>query len=483
MKQGKHSLIYFLGRGLTGLVNFFAITIYTRLLVPSEYGVYALVSASVTLFNTVLYQWLRLVLLRFLPKSKTEEDQGRLYASISLGFVLSSLLSVIIAAVYYFFNREDKTLSQLLLFGVILLWFEAFFEISLEYFRSNLKPTKYAAAFIVKSVAAILLGSTLAYFHMGAWGLIVGILSADIIVSLIFFRPFISRLASNFRNIDNAYFKTSLRFGLPITLSYAMTFIINSSDRYFIKYYMGDSATGMYAVGYDLARQSLWVIMTSMNLASYPLAVRALEQHGVEEANVQLSDNFILLIAVSLPAAIGMAVLADRIAEVFVGRLFIKEVTVIVPMIAIGSFVAGLKNFYIDQSFQLGKKTHLQIWSVIAAAAVNVILNIVLIPSIGIMGAIYSTLASFAIALVVSCMVSRFSYTMPFPKTGSIKILIASVLMGAGIYFLKAYIPGKTGLFVLVFIGLIIYCLILSVSGILKVDLTNKKVSFNYSGN
>jgi O-antigen/teichoic acid export membrane protein len=480
MQQGKHSLMYFLGRGLPGLINFFAVAIYTRLISPDEYGKYALVSATVTLFNTVLYQWLRLVLLRFLPNCKTEGDQTKLYSSIAVGFVMSSIVSIVIALIYFVLSPADKALSQLLMFGVVLLWFEAFFEVSLEFFRSNLKVMLYSVAFIIKSFLAILVGTCLAYLKMGAWGLIIGILCADLVVSIFFFKPFILKLVLNIKYLDKSYFKMMLRYGMPITLSYAMTFIINSSDRYFIKYYMGNAATGMYAVGYDLARQSLWVIMTSVNLASFPIAVRAFERGGIAEANVQLKANFILLLAVSMPAALGLAALADRVAAVFIGKLFTKEVTLIIPMISIGAFVAGLKNFYIDQSFQLGHKTHLQIWSVIAAAIANIIFNILWIPTIGIMGAIYSTLISFAIALIVSYIASNYSYKMPIPKKEMLKIAIASISMGAVLYFLKSYIPGKVGLFVLAAIGAVIYFFLLLGLKILEVDFKNKKLNFKY---
>ena len=47
----RHSALYLLARGVPGLVNFFAIAIYTRMLSPEEYGRYALVVAGVGLFN------------------------------------------------------------------------------------------------------------------------------------------------------------------------------------------------------------------------------------------------------------------------------------------------------------------------------------------------------------------------------------------------------------------------------------------------
>src|SRR3954469_70126 len=70
-----HAAIYLAARGLPGVVAFFAIPVFTRLLNPDEYGRYALVVASVTMLNALLFQWLRLSLVRYLPAYKENSAQ------------------------------------------------------------------------------------------------------------------------------------------------------------------------------------------------------------------------------------------------------------------------------------------------------------------------------------------------------------------------------------------------------------------------
>src|SRR5690606_33652902 len=98
----RHSALYLLARGVPGLVNFFAIAIYTRMLSPEEYGRYALVVAGVGLFNVIFFQWLRLSLLRFLPAYLS--DPKDLLSSVLAGFVsvafLTGVLGVLAAAVW-----------------------------------------------------------------------------------------------------------------------------------------------------------------------------------------------------------------------------------------------------------------------------------------------------------------------------------------------------------------------------------------------
>src|SRR5690348_6455620 len=75
-----HTAIYLLARGLPGLIAFLSIPLFSRLLDPTEYGRYALVIATVNLLNALLFQWLRLSLVRYLPAH--DGDPGRLKATL-----------------------------------------------------------------------------------------------------------------------------------------------------------------------------------------------------------------------------------------------------------------------------------------------------------------------------------------------------------------------------------------------------------------
>jgi O-antigen/teichoic acid export membrane protein len=72
-----HSLIYLLGRGCSGIINFLAIVIYTRLISPEEYGQYAMIIAISGLVNTAVFQWMSVGLVRYLPGLKEERHQQK----------------------------------------------------------------------------------------------------------------------------------------------------------------------------------------------------------------------------------------------------------------------------------------------------------------------------------------------------------------------------------------------------------------------
>ncbi|MFD2035450.1 oligosaccharide flippase family protein [Belliella marina] len=462
-KQGKHSLIYLVGRGIPGIINFAALSVYTRLLSPEDYGQYAIVISTVALCNTLLFQWIRMGLLRYLPKFDTELKRAPLYANIAVGYATAIFVSLLMTGLLYIINPGEMVV-KLAVFGMVLLWTEAFFEIALELLRSNLQVIRYSLSFTLKSSFALGMGILMVYNGFGVRGLLISLAASTILTTILSMKSILLAISISFRHFKLSFFREFLIYGIPFTVTFGMTFIFNSSDRYFINYFLGDRETGLYAVAYDLARQSLWVVMSAINLGSFPLAIRALESSGVVAANIQLIKNLQLLLKISLPISLGFIALSSEVVDLFIGEKFVAEAKQIVPYIIGGTVMVGAKNFYFDQSFQLGKRTYLQIYPVIAAAVVNVGLNMFIISWLGVIGAVISTLISFSIALTMSIVISRRVYPLPFPFIYFLKVLLASSIMGLGLFYGKEIMEGYVlRLVVLVPLGALVYLLLLRV--------------------
>jgi O-antigen/teichoic acid export membrane protein len=230
-----------------------------------------------------------------------------------------------------------------------------------------------------------------------------------------------------------ALFRQLLFYGLPLTATFALKFVVNSSDRFLLGYMLHTEATGLYSVSYDLASHSLGIFMMVVNLAAYPLAVAALEQKGRDAANLQLSQNVVLLLGISLPAAAGFALLAPNIAEVFLGKAFRDAATDLIPWVTLGALLSGIKSYHFDLSFQLGRYTMGQVWVALAAAAVNVVLNLWWIPVFGFIGAAYATVAAYVVGIILSIFVGRRVFALPWPTGDTCKLVLATSGMILGL--------------------------------------------------
>ena len=454
-----HSLVYLAGRSVSGLLSFLTVSIYTRLLSPQEYGGYALIAATVAMMNMLFYLWQRVSLLRFLPTRV--DDPEPLYAISAIGYIVSCLLTGLVLLPAILWGGKEGLSVTLVLTGFVLLWSEALFELVLEFFRARLSPGRYAIYGILKALMALSVGSLLVWNHLSVLGILLGLITANVLVLSFGARSFLARLFTSIRSLKPTISKDFLQYGLPFTVSFAFGCILNLSDRYFITYYIGESETGYYSVGYELARQSTWIVMQAINLAFYPIIIRTLDQEGPVAANAKLETNFLLLIGVSAPIAFGVSALADTIPGLFVGPQYIHEVARILPLASLSAMVSGLYGFYFVQAFQLGRKTHLQLWPVAVAAVIHIGLNFWWIPAYGITGALYSTIVCDSLVLVISFFFSRQTYVMPIPWRKASLFVLAAGLMAQAIIFLKHYCPLPYQIPASVLFGAFCYALLL----------------------
>ena len=174
---------------------------------------------------------------------------------------------------------------------------------------------------------------------------------------------------------------------------------------------------------------SLTLLMVVVNLATYPLIVRSLETQGEEAARDRLRQGGLLLLAVSVPAAAGLAVCAPNIVGVMLGEPFREAGAAVVPWIALTALLAGLKSFYFDLGFQLGRYTLGLVWVTLVAAGVNLALNLWWIPVLGLMGAVYASVVAYAVALGLSWRLGRRAFPVPPFPAEAVKILLAAAIM------------------------------------------------------
>jgi O-antigen/teichoic acid export membrane protein len=437
----KHSALYLFARGLPGLVAFLSIAIYTRLLSPEAYGQYVLVVATVGLCNSIVFCWLRMGLLRFLP-AHLERPQALLSTLVTAYWWL--VLGTGGLAVMVFLIFPEAPWKEFVPLGVLLLWAQAWFELNLELVRSRLAALRYLLISLVKAVLALGLGALLIFLGLAAYGPLLGLA-----VGMVFSALALTRGEWNgvrLGTTDPQLLRSLLGYGLPLTATFALAFVIDSSDRLLIGWRLGADAAGLYAAGYDLAQGIMRLLMITVYLASYPIIVHALEQEGLHSCQQQLQRNLLLLLAVALPAATGLAVLAPNIARTLLPPAFQEMASQVIPWIALAVLFSGVKSYYLDLSFYLGRYTLGQMWIALATAIVNVAFTLWWIPKMGPIGAVYATLVAYFVAFVLSMIVGHNVFPLPFPYKDTLKILVASGVMGLLLWL----IPQHRMLYVLV---------------------------------
>ena len=185
--------------------------------------------------------------------------------------------------------------------------------------------------------------------------------------------------------------KTALLYSTPLILHMMSGYVLNIGDRFFIKYYLNAEALGNYAVAYQIG-MAINFIYTSFNLAWVPTYFKWMKEH-----------KFVAIYKVKKTVYIALTVLSiiNIVLWLIIGPL-IKEYTNyeisthIVIVVLVGNVVLSFYKFE-SNYFLYNKKTKKLSSFTLFSAIVSVILNIILIPLYGTIGAAYASLFSFIV--------------------------------------------------------------------------------------
>jgi O-antigen/teichoic acid export membrane protein len=423
-----HAAIYLVARGLPGIVAFLAIPLFSRLLTPDDYGRYAMVVAIVGLLNALLFQWLRLSLVRYMPAFR--DDPAKLKSTlltVALAVIGTTALVAALACVLPW-GREHRGIigAAWLLLAVMSL-----FELASEYARAVVRPWRNMVFQVMRAASFVGAGSVFVLLGWTWQGPIAGMVAGMAVAVVVAWR---ADWRSVRLGIDRDLLRTLANYGLPLSVTVALAVVIGTSDRFLIDLYLGDSAAGLYAVAVDFTSQSLTLLMMVINLAMFPLAVRAWEEHGPVAAKEQMRNNASMLMAVGLPCVAGMTVLAPGIAHCFLGEQFRDAAVDIIPLVALGAFLAGLKAYHFDAAFQFVHKTIYQVWIVLFVAIVNVVLNVIAIPRWGINGSAVASLAAYGLSIALTAWLGRRHLALPFPPVECLRVGLACAVMAVSLW-------------------------------------------------
>lgn len=420
-----HTFWYLLARGAPALVAFVSVIVFARILGPQEYGPYSLLIVAATTGNIVLFQWLRLSLLRFYPAYRDAPETVirsvlRCFGWLSVGVV--AVAGIVLYAAGDAFHRIDYVLA--IPMTVVIAWI----ELSLELKRANLEPKVYGAVMLMRALLILVLGVAMIAWRRSSDALLESTFVALCVTAAVctrFWRHF------DLRKPVKDVSRELMRYGLPLTPAFAFNFFLSGFDRFFLGKVAGASAVGQYAAGADIALQSLGVVLMSINLASYPLIVRAHESDDRSAVRGGLERNLLFYCLLATPLVIVFLCQSASIIHVLFGTRYSGATANVLSIAALSAIVFGLKNGHFDIAFSLARRTELSLLPNALGAAACVAAHLVLTPRYGAVGAALSSLAGYTTALVTSATVGRRLIDIPVSTAGCVRVLFCAIPMAA----------------------------------------------------
>ena len=438
------TLLYFITRVGNGILAIATLAIFTRLLSPSEYGVYALFIAIATVMSSIFFQWLTAAIGRFYPMYF--QDPREIMAVIARWFwlatTLMAILYVVIFPLYEIFKIEPALIGILFMLTLAL----GRYSIALQIANSQSAHIRYCMLSWTKISVALIAGVLFVYFGIGGQGVLLGFL-VGLVLALLIFEPK-PRIGFEFRssNVNAGISADMLSYGLPLTLNFLAIVLVDLSDRFMIGSFLGVSYIAPYAVAYDFVQLTVGPAMNIFALTAFPVIVHLFDSEKYEEASEHLQVLGCKILSLGLPIIVGLSSMSEDISKYLFGMEYWQDAAMIMPWLAIAIFIATFKTYFIDVAFQLHHATKYQGYIAVLMAVINIALNLTLLPSYGVVAAAWSTLAAFSVGAVVSWIIGKQLFSLPSLTDIFWKSIFASAAMVCALYFL----PPVSGIILLI---------------------------------
>ena len=437
-----------------GIVGLLAIVTFTRLLSPEEYGAYALGFSAMSLCHTLCFTWMEAAMARFYAREAQGAKLADHFVTLYRCWIGAALAFPVLAGAALWGWPTHSGVKTAVAAGLASILVRSLAKLVQERRRAAGDVRAAALLDIAQTVGGFALGAGLIFAGLGGAAPLAGA-GAVAAACLIFVLPTELKSLKGGR-FDAAQARAYAAYGVPVSASLILALVLATTDRFLLGAYLNEAAVGVYHAGYSLANRTLDVLFIWLGMAGGPAMVMALERGGrpaLEEAAREQAD---VMVALTLPAAVGLALVARPLADVMIGPGLRAGAAQVTPWIAASAFFAGTTTYYLHQAFTLARRTPLLLAAMAAPAIANLVLNLVMIPRFGLNGALWATTASYALGAVASFTLGRRALALPFPAQALARAGVASLAMALAVSQVPAF-GGAVELILKAAVGAVVY--------------------------
>ena len=445
----RHAAVYMVSNVVAAALGFACAAVFTRLFTPADYGIYLVANSAGGILSAALFTWVRLSVLRM--EAQTREADVR---ATAFGCYAASAVLLVVA-------------YPVLRYAVGLPWQEAFgactfaasialFEMQLEMLRAKGMVTRYAFGTGLRALFMLGLGVAFNALGLGGFGLSLSIALAYLAGSAVLASGVWRRPVAAF---DRDTAMLMLAFGLPATMSGLALALHAATDRLAVTYFLGRAMGGQYGVAADFTRQLILMPAMALGSAIVPAAVRAFAVHGPEAARRHLAESGEVMLALLLPAVVGLSLTGHDLAMVVLGANFRDTAEILIPILSFVWLFQALTQNYVHVSFHMTAQSRGMMLQALVSLAANFTLIAPMTMAFGIVGAALAVLAAEMIGMVAGLFFARKHFALPLEPRRIARVVGATTLMAVAVHLTGQAMPedGIASLVVKIVVGLASY--------------------------
>lgn len=414
-----------IGPVVGAFISFITVPLTTYFVLPEEYGKASMFTVIQSLIVTILYLGVDQAYTRAYHETKNKKNLllHSMLAPMILSLVIFLLVCLNLDNVSIFlFGSADYHLATFL-FGItiVLLVFERFIMLSI---RMQEKALEYSLVSVILKLSVLIFTFLFVFFiRRDFLAVVYSTALGQILVDsylIIRYRKYINFIDFSF---DKVLFKKLLIFGLPLILSASLNNLLHSIDRIALRAWSNFHEIGIFTTALKIS-SALTILQTSFTSFWTPTAYRWYSQKK-EVKYFELISKVVLLV----------------MSTIFCLILLFKEIVVFLlgAEYADSKYIIGLLCLYpimytLSETTSLGiafsKKSYLNIWVSLISIIPNILLNFVLIPELGAVGAAIATGVSYIVFFLARSYFSMKNWVgFPLGK----EVIVSFILLFAAI--------------------------------------------------
>jgi O-antigen/teichoic acid export membrane protein len=435
----KQSSYYFISNLLATLAGFISFPIWTRVFSKAEYGIFSLIGTTIYFGIAFSKFGLQHAALRFhsdFKEKKINLDMSYYYSTLFISSLFISglvTLSALLISNNFINNYMGKSLHGLLLVVAFLIFIGSINSILTMFIRADNKGWLYSIFSIATRYGELLAALIIVFYFMkNLYGLFLGYAFFEIIIFLALFALFIKKIYIN--KISFPFLKEALSYSFPLIFAELLDLILVFGDRYLIQFYMGPEAVAVYSVGYSISTMTQSILAIPLRLAIIPMYLSTWNRDGEKETKRFLKNTLNYYFMLGIPIILGLSLFGKEIVTLFATSKY-QESSIIIPYIITPLILYGAYVVY-GAGLYIYKRTKILMYLTLLSGIINISLNIVLIPSCGILGAAYATLISYLVAVFLIILISYKYLIVRIQIISIVKYTLLSMLV---MYFISHF--------------------------------------------
>jgi O-antigen/teichoic acid export membrane protein len=409
-RLAKHSAIYGLGGLVARVLAVLLLPLYTRYLTPSDYGVIETLVALVAVLTVLLRLGTQSAFFRFYFDSPDPAHRLTVVRT-AFWFTITSSTIGLIAGVATAGPIADALFgdpgrSELVIAAFVGLWAQMNYGQLTSLFRVE----ERSVAFVLATIANVLItiGATIllvVVFEQGPLGVLVGNFTGTLAVYLALVAYRREQLGLQF---DRELFRRMEHFGLPLVPSALALWALNWANRFFLIKLAGAAPTGLYSIGFRVS--SVVIFLLTAFRTAWPAFAFSIEDEREAKRAYSFVLTYLLLLCSWLAVALG--VLAPWLVRLLATPEFYDGADVVAPLAFGAVAFAGYTVVVVGVSRVRQTQFNWMITGL--AAAVDIGLNLALIPPYDEMGAALATLGAYLVLFVGMTWRAQRLYPVPY---------------------------------------------------------------------